>query len=106
MGNAAFKWWLNCPAEDWQKAVKRDIVAYTGLAYDLVTSVQSQRPRYSEIFLETPLGSGVARLHVDRWTYWMNTSSGDDYHKFNQVLEKLGSVEATLDFLAAQGQQG
>ena len=67
-GNAAFKFWLKCPTEDWAKAVKRDVVPYTGLAYDLAVSVASQRPRYSEIFCETPVGSGVARVCVDRWT--------------------------------------
>lgn len=103
MGNAAFKFWLNCPQEDWQKAVKRDVVPYTGLAYDLVASVQSQRPRYSEIFVETPQGSGVSRLCVDRWTYWMNTSSGDDYARFNALAIKLGSAEAALDQLASAG---
>lgn len=102
-GNAAFKFWLKCPTEDWAKAVKRDVVPYTGLAYDLAVSVASQRPRYSEIFCETPVGSGVARVCVDRWTYWMNTSSGDDYKLFHEVMGRVGSAEAALDHLAAKG---
>lgn len=102
-GNAAFKFWLNCPAEDWAKAVKRDVVPYTGLAYELVASVKSQRPRYSEVFVETPVGAGVGRLCVDRWTYWMNTSSGEDYRRFNEAVARTGSAEAALDLLASQG---
>ena len=83
--------------------MKRDVVPYTGLAYDLAVSVASQRPRYSEIFCETPVGSGVARVCVDRWTYWMNTSSGDDYKRFHEVMARVGSAEAALDHLAAHG---
>lgn len=100
-GNSAFKFWLQCNAEEWALAAKRDIVGYSGLALDLARSVRNNRPHYSEVFVETPFGSGVSRLSVDKWTYWVNTSDATDFARFKKKLAETGyDAVAALTALA------
>jgi conjugal transfer ATP-binding protein TraC len=82
--NSAYKFYMASP--DYAEAVTRGVIDYSGLLLDLARSVRSPKPRYSEILLDTPFGAGVGRLCVDRWTYWMNTSSGSEFARFREVL--------------------
>jgi len=88
-GNSAFKFWLESNREEWATAAKRDIVSYTGLSLDLAMGVRNHRPHYSEVFVETPLGSGICRLSVDPWTYWVNTSDAREFARFKAKLAEL-----------------
>lgn len=91
--NSAFKFFLEC--EDYEAAVSRGILDYSGLHLDLAKSIKNQKPRYSEILFETPFGAGVSRLHVDPFTYWMNTSTGNEVSKFKSLLRYgLDTTEA------------
>lgn len=100
--NSAFKFWLQNDPEEWSAAAKRDIVNYSGLKYDLAVSIKNAKPRYSEIFFDTPFGSGCGRLAVDPWTYWVNTSSPDEYKIVTDKARELGSYKAALDALASR----
>ncbi len=82
--NSAFKFLLE--SEDYQLAVDRGIVDYQGLALELAKSVRNQKPNYSEVLFDTPFGVGVGRLCVDPWTYWMNTSSGDEFKRYEGLV--------------------
>ncbi len=101
--NAAYKFWLQCDAEEWSAAAKRDIVSYQGLTLDLAISVRNNRPRYSEMLIDTPFGIGVGRLAVDPWTYWMNTSAAEEYARFSRLLRAGYTPLDALDLLAAEG---
>lgn len=91
--NSAFKFFLEC--EDYPEAVKRGILDYSGLHLELAKSIKNQKPRYSEILFETPFGAGVSRLHVDPFTYWMNTSTGHEVSRFKKLLRiGLNTTEA------------
>jgi len=91
--NAAYKFLLQ--GNDYQAAIDEGIVDYKGFAIDLLTSVKNNKPRYSEMFLDTPLGSGVARLSVDKWNYWIATSAGAEVAKYNQLVNSgLSPIEA------------
>lgn len=98
--NSAFKFLLE--SEDYAEAFKRGIVDYQGLLAELAKSIKNNKPHYSEILFETPFGTGVGRLCVDKWTYWMNAASGDEFSRFRQELHKgLDPLEA-LNKLAAE----
>lgn len=91
--NAAFKFFLEC--EDYKKAVDQGVLDYQGLAVDLLTSIRANKPKYSEIFFETPLGKGVGRLAVDPWNHWVATSSHEDVAAFNTLIKQgIPPVEA------------
>lgn len=93
ISNSAFKFMLASDA--YERAVAEGILSYTGLALDLLKSVRNNRPRYSEMFLDTPLGMGVARFCGDRLTYWMNTTDPGEVARFQK------KIQAGLDPIAA-----
>lgn len=99
---AIFKYYLESSAFD--KAVKRDLIPMAsggGFALDLLNSLQSKRPRFSEFMLDAgPLGRGVARLCVDPWRYYCNTSDGKDYARYKTCIEQGMSPEQAISELS------
>ncbi|TGB52844.1 conjugal transfer protein TraC [Escherichia sp. E5028] len=66
-----------------------------GFPLKLLRSVRNARPNYGEVFIDCPLGMGVARLCVDNWRYWINTSDGKDVAAFDRLLaQNIEPVEA------------
>ncbi len=98
--NAAYKIFLAC--SDYAEAARRGIINYDGSILNILQSVRNAKPRYSEAFVDTPFGCGVIRLAVDRWTYWLSTSSGDEKAKFDRVLAESGNVIETLEKLSGR----
>lgn len=86
VNNGAYKFMLQ--GKDYAKAIDLGLIDYEGLAVDLLTSIRNNKPRYSELFLDTPFGAGIGRLVVDPWNYWVNTSDGGDIAKYMQLREQ------------------
>jgi type-IV secretion system protein TraC len=66
---------------------------------DLYKSVDTKTGLYSEMFLQTPYGSGVARLAPDSLSYWIATTDPPDRELLDQLRSKyvsdgLGDREA------------
>lgn len=83
--NAAYKFMLQ--SDDYEKAVDEKVLDYAGHALNILKGVKNNKPKYSEIFFETPLGRGVGRLAVDPWNYWINTSAPDEVSAFNTLVK-------------------
>ncbi len=81
--SSAFKCLLESP--DYDKAVQEKILQYEGFVMDLLKSTKSNRPKYSEIFVDTPAGQGVVRLALDPVSYYLYTSDA----KENAEIESL-----------------
>jgi len=84
-GNAAYKFFLE--SSDYRAAVEAGILEYEGLAIDILEKVKNVKPRYSEVFIQTPFGCGVARLSVDEWNRVVNSSEGKDRKAFMDILD-------------------
>lgn len=84
--NAAFKLYLE--SKSYENAAAAGVIRQRGLALDLMASVKNVKPRYSEIYFETPFGQGVGRLCIDKWNYWVYTSSATDKARFDQLLSQ------------------
>jgi len=82
--NAAYKFLLQ--GSTYRKAADQKIVDYSGLALDLVDSVQNMKPRYSEIFIDGPRGQGVMRLVIDKWNAVVCSSEPSDTERFEKAL--------------------
>ena len=82
--NAATKFLLQGSTYD--RAVDNKILDYQGFVLDLLKSVRNNKPNYSEVFIDSPLGVGVARLVVDPFNYWINTSAPDDVAAFESLI--------------------
>ena len=62
-GNSAFKIYLE--SSDFDQARKLGLIEYDDFVLQLLKSVKSNPPKYSEVFFDTPFGLGVARLVVN-----------------------------------------
>src|SRR3546814_10826930 len=65
--NAATRFLLQGSTYD--RAVDNKILDYSGFVLDLLKSVRNSKPNYSEVFIDSPLGLGIARLVVDPFSY-------------------------------------
>lgn len=93
MGNSSFKFMLESP--DYEKARAEKLIDYDDFLMEILKSVKSARPRYSEIFIDTPQGAGVARLIVDQFSYWVYTSDASENSLLMRYMrDGLSCVEA------------
>ena len=91
--NAATRFLLQGSTYD--KAVENRILDYSGFVLDLLKSVRNAKPHYSEVFIDSPLGLGIARLVVDPFSYWINTSAPQEVAAFESRLRAgLSPLEA------------
>jgi len=74
--NSAYKFFLQ--SQSFEKAKEKKIIDYDAFTMRLLKSVKSPRPRYSEVFMDTPVGSGIARLIVDPFSYYLFTSDAGE----------------------------
>jgi len=86
--NTDFKFYLE--SEDFQKARDTGLLDYSPFEMEILKSLQSRRPLYSEIFMDTPYGRGVARLAVDPYSYYVYTSSGTEIAEIERLAERFG----------------
>jgi len=96
--NAEYKFLMQ--SSDYLKSAEEKVLEFEGLALDLVCSVKNKKPRYSEMFLDTPFGKGPVRLVVDPWTYWVNTSAGGEVQQFNKLHDEGMPVVEILETLS------
>lgn len=100
--NSAFKFYLQ--AEDIEKARQAKLIDYNDFELALLKSVRANRPKYSEIFIDSPFGKGVARLVVDPFSYWIYTSDASDNALIERTMEEEGlTYEDAIRSLVAQG---
>jgi len=82
--------------------VRDGVLEYGEFEAALLKSVRRNSPKYSEIFLDTPFGTGVARLVVDDFSRYLYSSSPDDNQRIEAVMEEKGvdyreAIEMILD---------
>lgn len=82
--NAATRFLLQGSTYD--RAVENKILDYSGFVLDLLKSVRNNNPNYSEVFIDSPLGLGIARLVVDPFSYWINTSAPNEVAAFEALI--------------------
>lgn len=95
--NAATKFLLQ--GQSYDKAADKKVIPYDGFALELLKSVRNNKPNYSEMFIQSPYGCGVARLVVDPHSYWINTSDPSDVARFNRLVGKGLTPAQAIDVL-------
>ena len=96
--NAAFK--INMRSLDYSKAKDAKLIEYDGLTFDLLDSIRNKKPRYSEMFWETPFGVGAGRLVLDPWNYWVATSSPDEFKQYRDLTDMGFAPEEAISKLS------
>ena len=97
--NSAYKMFLESGAiED---AQKNGLIDYDEFAIQLLKSIKSHPPNYSEIFFDTPFGSGAVRLVVNAYAYFLYTSNPVEIAAMVGLVEKQGLTyhEAILEMV-------
>jgi conjugal transfer ATP-binding protein TraC len=99
MANSAFKFYLE--SGDFEKAKEEKIIDLGDFGMQLLKSVKSNRPKYSEIFMDTPYGMGVTRLAVDPFSYYLFTSDAKEKAEIDSIVKTQGKdyAEAVKDMV-------
>jgi conjugal transfer ATP-binding protein TraC len=84
--NAATRFLLQ--GSTYAQAVENKVLDYSPFVLDLLKSVRNAKPHYSEVFIDSPLGLGIARLVVDPFSYWINTSAPGEVAAFDALLRQ------------------
>ncbi|MEY8201157.1 MAG: TraC family protein [Colwellia sp.] len=83
--NAEYKFFMY--SEDYGEAAATNLINHNGLSLDLLESIKNNKPRYSELMMENPRSIGCSRLAIDKWNYWVNTSSGKEVFAYNELIK-------------------
>lgn len=100
LSNSATKLFLE--SRDFEKAKQKNIIDYGPFTMQILRSVKSPKPRYSEIFFDSPVGTGVARLVVDPFGYYLFTSDAKDNAKIQRLVKSGKSYAEAIDILVSQ----
>jgi conjugal transfer ATP-binding protein TraC len=104
-GNSAFKVYLE--SSDFDQARKQGLIEYDDFVLQLLKSVKSNPPKYSEVFFDTPFGLGVARLVVNDYDYFIYTSKPAEIAAIEAMVKSgLSYHEAILEMIARREQDG
>jgi conjugal transfer ATP-binding protein TraC len=99
--NAAYKLYLK--SVDFEKARSEKLIDCDDFELDLMKSLTTVPGKYSEIFVSSPVGKGVARLVVDPFNYLVNTSTPEEVALLDSLVEKGLTYEEAIDaYLSAK----
>jgi len=93
--NAAYKFYLK--SNDFEKAYDKKLITCDRLELDLMKSLTTVPGKYSELYIASPIGSGVQRLVFDPFNYMVNTSSPDEVAAIEALVERGLSYEEAID---------
>lgn len=82
--NSATKFYLY--SQDYDKAKEEKWLDVHPFIFDIVKSLKTPRPRYSEIFISSPIGQGVARLVLNPFLYYLFTSDKVENNALNELV--------------------
>ena len=102
--NSAFKFFLQ--ADDYEKAKGKNLLDYDDFTMRILKSVRSVRPKYSEIFMDTPIGSGVARLTVDPYSYYLYTSDAGENAEMSSMVKSGMTYAEAVDAMVRKYRRG
>ncbi len=92
---SAFNFYLE--SIDFEKARDAKLLECDDFTLNLLKSVKTVRGKYSEIFMDTPYGRGVARLVVDPFSYYVYTSSADEYSEIEAMVDRGMTYDQAIE---------
>ncbi|MFY9270803.1 MAG: TraC family protein [Candidatus Manganitrophaceae bacterium] len=96
--NSAFKFYLE--STDFDKAREEKLIDYDEFTMRLLKSTSSNKPKYSEIFVDSPFGKGVVRLVVDPLSYQVYTSNPQEVAAIERLVGMGRSYEEAMAEMA------
>ncbi len=92
--NSAFKFFLE--SSDFEKALDEKLLDYDEFTMRILKSTKSNKPKYSEIFMDTPFGIGVGRLALDPFSYYVFTSDASEIAEIEALVDDGLSYEDAI----------
>lgn len=99
IANSAFKFYLE--SADFEKARHEKLIDYDDFIMKILKGVKSNKPKYSEIFMDSPFGIGVVRLIVDPFSYYLYTSDAREISELESLVEKGMTYEDAIKELVS-----
>ncbi|GAB6035438.1 TraG/VirB4 family ATPase [Galenea microaerophila] len=100
--NSSWLFALGQKAESLQAAFNEKLLVVDDFTKDLLSTVHTIPGKYSEIFVRAgDSGQGVYRFIVDRYTYWLYTSNGEEKAKRKQMFDKIKSENPDMTYQEA-----
>ena len=93
--NSAWKFYLQ--SDSFEQAHSHKIIDYDEFTLEMLKSVSTNRPLYSEIFMDTPFSAGVTRFSVDPYSYYLYTSDPKESAEIESFVQKGMSYEQAID---------
>ncbi len=103
-GNSAFKILLE--STDFGQAHNLGIIDYDSFTMELLKSLKSNPPYYSEIFFDTPFGLGVSRLVVNDYAYFIYTSKASEISLIEKMVDDGMTHHEAIEHMVALREQG
>jgi conjugal transfer ATP-binding protein TraC len=69
---------------------KEEKVSLSDYEFQILENIRTIKGKYSEIFVITPLGRGVARLIVPRFLYWVYSTDATDVERKRRLIAQHG----------------
>jgi len=85
MANSAFKFLLESPM--FERARGEKLLDYDEFVMNLLKTLKSNRPKYSELFIDGPFGQGIVRLVVDPYSYYVYTSDAREASRIEEMIK-------------------
>jgi len=93
--NSDFLFLLRQKAESLMALKESGRVLMDGWLFELLSSLHTVPGRYSEVYVRTPIGAGIGRLVVDRFTQLVYTTNPAEYARVEECQRQgLTLVEA------------
>jgi len=93
--NSAFKFYLQ--SVDFEETRTEGLLDADEFTMRLLKSVRTVKPRYSEMFMDTPFGMGVARLIVDPFSYYVYTSDAKEIAEIEALVTGGVTYEEAIE---------
>ncbi|WP_168205812.1 TraC family protein [Geobacter sp. FeAm09] len=84
-GNADYKFYLESP--DFEKALSEKLIDYDEFTIELLKGLQRNGTKYSEMYMDTPYGSGVVRIAENPFNYFLFTSNGRENAEMEAMVK-------------------
>ncbi len=103
-GNSAFRILLE--SSDFSQAKTKGIIDYDDFTMELVKSLKSNPPHYSEVFFDTPHGVGIGRLVVNDYAYFIYTSKAAEIAMIEQFVQEGKSHHEAIEMMVMLRERG
>jgi len=100
LNNSAYKFYPQ--SSDFEKAKNEKLIDVDNFMFEIMKSVKLNRPRYSEIYMETPAGNGVVRLVVNPFLYYLYSSDANDNVRLDELVKQGKTYLEAIEALAGK----